>query len=126
MYTFDEVADILDDLVDALPDELLKDLTGIYLEPDVKHNDKIPSDDYYVMGTYHRTPYLGNSISIYYGSIMAMYANVDRLTLTDKLRCVLDHELRHHVEALAGCDDLIVEDNVYVRNAIENLKNKPD
>lgn len=122
MYTFEQIAEILDDIVDTIPDVLLEKLNGIYLEPDTKHNDKIPSDSYYVMGTFFNEGYLGHRIEIYYGSIMAMYGSADIETLTTELRHIVSHELRHHVETLAGCDDLVKEDDEFIERALEKLK----
>ena len=51
---FDEVAQILDNIVDNdFPEEMYRGLTGgIYLVPEEKHNARIPSNRYYVLGEY--------------------------------------------------------------------------
>ena len=113
-YDFEDIATILDDIVDEMPDELLKDLNGIYLLNETKHNPKIPSEKYYVMGEFCHDYILGHSINLYYGSIMALYKYTPEPILKQKLREILQHELRHHMETLAGCDDLVRLDNIYV------------
>ena len=122
MYTFDQIAEILDDIVDALPEKLLRGLTGIYLNEGTKHNDKIPSNKYYVMGQYIVEPQLGKRIELYYGSIIAVHGGQTLSELCAELHKIVKHELQHHVETLAGCDDLVKQDDEYVRNALETLK----
>lgn len=109
-------------MVDALPTDLIKGLQGIYLTPETKHNEKIPSDNYYVMGCFIKDPYLGHRIELYYGSIMALHANLDMSSLCNELHKILTHELRHHVETKAGCADLVKDDDEYVQNALNNLR----
>ena len=67
---FDEVAQILDNIVDNdFPEEMYHGLTGgIYLVPEEKHNARIPSNRYYVLGEYRRNRIMGNCIFVYYGS----------------------------------------------------------
>ena len=66
---FDEVAQILDNIVDNdFPEEMYRGLTGgIYLVPEEKHNARIPSNRYYVLGEYQRNRIMGNCIFVYYG-----------------------------------------------------------
>lgn len=125
-YDFEAIATILDDIVDSLPQELLNDLNGIYLEPELKHNDKIPSEQYYVLGTYFQRPYLGSWIELYYGSIVKLYGFADRTTLINELTKVVKHEIRHHIETKAGCDDLIKSDDEFVAQALEKLKQEKE
>ena len=121
MYTFERIAEILDDMVDALPQDVLKDLSGVYLDHQVKHNEKIPSDSYYVMGEYVVDPYLGKRIELHYGSIEAVHGNLVLTDMQNELHRILMHELRHHLETLAGCDDLMKADDEYVRDALARL-----
>lgn len=72
---FDEVAQILDNIVDNdFPEEMYRGLTGgIYLVPEEKHNARIPSNRYYVLGEYRRNRIMGNCIFVYYGSFRKLY-----------------------------------------------------
>lgn len=126
MYSFEQIADILDNIVDSLPQEILTGLSGIYLDHQIKHNDKIPSDNYYVMGEYIVSPPLDPRVELHYGSIVAVH---DRLCLSDmqrKLHHIVLHELRHHLETRAGCDDLVKIDNEYVKNALAKISEKEE
>ena len=121
-YTFDQIAEFLDDIVDEIPDVLLNGLQGIFLEPQAELNDKIPSDKYFVMGAFIQVPQVGKRIELYYGSIIALYGLVSEQVMKETLRHVLKHELRHHIETLAGCDDLVQDDDAYIQNALAKLE----
>lgn len=77
---FDEVAQILDNIVDNdFPEEMYRGLTGgIYLVPEEKHNARIPSNRYYVLGEYRRNRIMGNCIFVYYGSFRKLYPRASR------------------------------------------------
>lgn len=77
---FDEVAQILDNIVDNdFPEEMYHGLTGgIYLVPEEKHNARIPSNRYYVLGEYRRNRIMGNCIFVYYGSFRKLYPRASR------------------------------------------------
>lgn len=77
---FDEVAQILDNIVDNdFPEEMYRGLTGgIYLVPEEKHNARIPSNRYYVLGEYQRNRIMGNCIFVYYGSFQKLYPRASR------------------------------------------------
>lgn len=123
MYSFEDVGRLLDEIVDALPSDLSKGLNGgIYLCPEAKHNPYIPSDNYWVMGEYVRHPILGKIIYLYYGSFMALYIDAAPDELKRHLKETVLHELRHHIESLAGCRELEREDATFVTLALEHLK----
>ncbi len=127
MYTFDEVAKLLDDIIGKIPIEFLESLNGgIYLLPDFKHNKKIPRDNYWVLGEYCYSPVLGSKIYIYYGSFMALYVDTDIKTIREQLRSTVLHELRHHIERLAGYCDLELADEQFVEKALEQLNVRKD
>lgn len=122
MHTFDQVASMLDDIVDALPSDLIRGLNGgIYLLPDTVRSSKIPDPHYYVLGEYRTNPVTGRMIYLYYGSIMALYIDASVEELRRELDKVVRHEVRHHVESLAGDRSLEIEDEKYVANAIRKL-----
>ena len=77
-----------------------------------------------IMGEYNRSNH-GNRITIYYGSFEKTCGWMSEEQLKDKLRGVVRHEFRHHMENLAGvygADSLEHEDReelkeiVYSRN----------
>lgn len=74
------------------------------------------------MGEYVRHPILGKIIYLYYGSFMALYIDAAPDELKRHLKETVLHELRHHIESLAGCRELEREDATFVALALEHLK----
>lgn len=121
--TFEDIASILDDIVDNdFPREYYRGLNGgIYLVPEEKHNPKIPSKHYFVLGEYRRSPIYGRSIYVFYGSFVQLYRHVSKTQARVLLKRVIAHELQHHLEGLAGECDLEIEDERYVQHALQIL-----
>ncbi len=98
MLTYEQAGDVLDDLVDELPDEIFKDLNGgvSFVE------DAVCGDDgRYTLGMYFRDE-MGQYIELYYGSFTGLYGDMDDETFRRRLRSTLHHELTHHIESQAG------------------------
>ncbi len=96
------------EIVGALPPELLKNLNGgIIVEPSVKEDG-----DYLVMGEYIEDPGLGSMVVLYYGSFREMLGNAPLNEWREEIGETAIHELRHHIESLAGVDDLSIEENM--------------
>lgn len=109
---FDEMASILDDLVDELPQEYFHGLNGgVIFSRDEMHDETYP--ELYVMGHYKSEP-MSKSIVLYYGSFMALYSYYSHEEITEKLKETLYHELTHHLETLAGENDLVLEDLAFM------------
>lgn len=110
MFTIDETNDMLDEIVDTLPEPLFRELSGgVIILPQLKIHSKAVDNDLYIMGEYSRSS-IGTLIKIYYGSFARIYGNASRAVYYEQLRRVLVHELRHHNETLAGYRDLILYD----------------
>jgi len=93
-------------IADELPSRLLRDLNGgISVLPGKKKDGK-----YYLMGEYIEDPVLGRVIFLYYGSFREILQDAPAEEWEEELRETLLHELRHHVESLAGVDDLSLEE----------------
>ncbi len=109
--SFDEMQDILADLSDELPPIFFEELNlGVVLSEKLLMNPHTrPELPLYIMGQYVRSP-IGRQIFIYYGSFEAVYRHADKAALITKLRGVLRHEFRHHIEYLAGERGLEIED----------------
>ncbi len=89
-----------------LPSRLLRDLNGgISVLPGKKKDGK-----YCLMGEYIEDPVLGRVIFIYYGSFREILQDAPAEEWEEELRETILHELRHHVESLAGVDDLSLEE----------------
>ena len=119
MITFDECGAMLDEIADSMPYELYRDLNGgISLLPQSKVHPKA-LHNLFILGEYIRNS-LGNAIVFYYGSINRVYGTLDKEEYRNKLVEILHHEVRHHNEYLAGCDDL----GIYDKNQIEDYLRK--
>jgi predicted Zn-dependent protease with MMP-like domain len=112
MYTIDEVSEILDDIVDEIPEDLFKDLNGgiILLEECKPHPDNI--GPMYILGEYHYSRGMGRYICIYYGSFMRLFSYYSKDKLRERLRETLLHEFTHHLESLAGEKGLEIQDAI--------------
>nr|WP_303997771.1 metallopeptidase family protein [Ruminococcus bromii] len=120
MITFDECGAMLDEIADSMPYELYRNLNGgISLLPQSKVHPKALHNDLFILGEYIRNS-LGNAIVFYYGSINRVYGTLDKEEYRNKLVEILLHEVRHHNEYLAGCDDL----GIYDKNQIEDYLRK--
>ena len=102
MISVEEFKTIISELLDELPDEFFRDLSGGVLVsealviPDYAHGN-----DLYTMGLYKVFSGV-RQIIVYKGSFDRVYPQAD----TDKariiLRGILHHEFRHHLEFLGG------------------------
>lgn len=117
MISIEEMEIILDEIASGLPQEFYKELNGgIILLPEAKLNPVGTDNDLYIMGEYHSGGGLGRYISIYYGSFERVYGHLSREGLKRQLAQTLKHEFTHHLEGLAGEDDLEEEDERYLQN----------
>jgi hypothetical protein len=111
MISIDEMQDILDELAEELPPVFFDELNGgILLLPEAKLSEYARAGDLYIMGEYVRDIAMGRYIVIYYGSFEKLYSQLSTEALTSQLRKTLRHEFRHHIELLAGDDELGKED----------------
>ncbi len=106
MIDFEKCAQMLDEIADSMPYELYRDLNaGISLLPQTKIHPQARNNDLFILGEYIQNS-LGNAIVFYYGSIAKVYGYLSDDMLYKNLVKILHHEVRHHNEYLAGCDDL--------------------
>lgn len=98
MLTYEQAGDVLDDLVDDLPQEIFKSLNGgvSFLE-----DTKRDPDGRYTLGMYFNDS-MGRYIELYYGSFVELYGDMDDETFRRRLKSTLHHELTHHIENKAG------------------------
>jgi predicted Zn-dependent protease with MMP-like domain len=95
-----------DSIVESLPPDLFRNLNGGVLILEEKHEE----DDSLVMGEYVEDPVMGNTILIYYGSIVEELEEASEEEWIEEIEDTILHELRHHVESLAGVDYLSEEE----------------
>lgn len=116
MYSFEECGQMLDEIADSMPYELYRKLSGgLRLLPQMKLHPKAVANDLYILGEYHRNS-IGRYIVFYYGSIARVYGHLPKDRFYEMLRRILAHELRHHNEYLAGCDDLNLYDDKRIKD----------
>ena len=114
MIDFDEFAELLDDIANSLPPEIYVRLNGgVNLQPGLKIHPESIANDLFTLGDYNYNE-LGRYINIYYGSFMRMYGNLTKEALRKQIESTLKHEFMHHLESLAGEDDLEVEDMIFL------------
>jgi hypothetical protein len=117
MISIEEMETILDEIATELPQEFYNELNGgIILLPEARLNPVGRHNDLYIMGEYHSGGGLGRYIAIYYGSFEQVYGHLPREGLKKQLESTLKHEFTHHLESLAGEDDLEEEDERYLQN----------
>lgn len=108
-YSFDQVADLLDEMAEQFPPVFFEELNGgILLQEEAKPDPLFPPGEVYFMGDYVQDGALGRSINLYYGSFLAsaQRENWSEETWQDELYTTLAHELTHHVESLANAHGL--------------------
>ncbi len=102
MLDMETFRDIVSDLLDELPLEFFKDLTGgVIVSEDCMVPDYAKADDITTMGTY-AVYQGGRQITVYKGSFDMAYPNATEEEMKNLLRGVIRHEFRHHLEHLGG------------------------
>lgn len=106
----DEVEELLNEIYEEIPQRYWNRLTGgVVISEEVKYHPESRDHQLIIMGQYERN-FLGNRITIFYGSVMEVYWDLVREELKEKLRDILTHELTHHLEYEARENDLELED----------------
>lgn len=117
MISYDEAARVLDEAVDALPEEIFRDLNG-----GVNLIRRAQTDEHglLVMGTYNVNQ-MGRYVEIYYGSFRRKYPDAAPEKCERELVRTLKHELTHHVESLAMDRSLEKWDEQHVSELLAGL-----
>jgi|LSQX01.2.fsa_nt_gb hypothetical protein len=104
----------VDTLIGALPPELFRQLNGgVLVRPETKEDG-----DALIMGEYIEDPDLGRLILLYHGSFAEALDGASAEEWKEEIEETVIHELRHHVESLAGVDFLSAEEDLeYLRDA---------
>lgn len=113
MLSIDEFQALANEMYDDIPERFLEGLSGgiIISESTEQRDPDLP--DVYILGEYVEDHYgLGRYIVLYYGSFAALFADEPFEVWEDELWETMMHEIRHHVESLAGVNDLDIEDEL--------------
>ncbi len=102
MIGIEEYRNIVSDLMDELPKEFFRDLSGGVIVSEASAlADYAVRNDVYLMGEY--LVYSGiRQIVLFKGSFDRVYPLADADEAKRILRGVLRHEFRHHLESLGG------------------------
>lgn len=115
MIGIDEFTELVEEACEELPEEFFVDLhQGVIVSEDLKISPHARNNDLIILGEYRRSRY-GNQITIYYGSFARSFSFQDVEFLRNKIREVVRHEFRHHMEnrsGMYGKDSLEYEDKV--------------
>lgn len=105
-----------------LPDDLFAKLNGgVVVQPMEKlHKRSVEGHPLYIAGEYMRSPSMRNVV-IYYGSFMRLYGRLSDKAISEHIREVLLHELRHHWESLSGERGLEIEDEEQLAAYIDSV-----
>ena len=102
MITTEQYNHIITELLDELPEEFFRELSGgVIVSEAMVIPDYAQGNDLYTMGQYQI--YSGiRQIVMFRGSFNSAHPNVDLFEAKNLLRGILRHEFRHHLEVLAG------------------------
>ena len=113
MISIEEYRNIISELMDELPKEFFRDLSGgVIVSEALVIPDYARGNDLYTMGHYEVLPGI-RQITLFKGSFDQVYPHADPAEAKRLLRGILRHEFRHHLEFLGGIhnsDSLEAED----------------
>ena len=111
MISLERFEEITEEITGTLPEEFFRELHGgVIVREQVKVHPAARDNDLFIMGEYHHDRYLGRFVVLYYGSFAVCCGYFSEEELRGKIRKVILHEFRHHLESLAGERDLEIED----------------
>ncbi|MBR0207768.1 MAG: hypothetical protein IJQ43_02575 [Oscillospiraceae bacterium] len=100
MISLEEYKKIVAELLDELPEEFFRELSGGVIVSEARLSpDYARGDDLFTMGQY-QVSYGMRQIVMYKGSFDRVYPNADAAEARELLRGVLRHEFRHHLESM--------------------------
>ena len=124
MMSFEEFQHLIEQMVAEIPPEFMEGLQGVHVIEEVKEEEGY--DDVVRMGEYldpgpadflGAGEGLGRHVAIYYGSFATIAADDPAFDWEEEAWETLTHELRHHVESLAG-EDFLEQDDVEQAKAV--------
>ena len=102
MITTEQYNSIISELLDELPEEFFRELSGgVIISEALVIPDYAQNNDLFTMGQYQIYSRV-RQIVMFRGSFNRAHPNVDLSEAKDLLREILRHEFRHHLEYLGG------------------------
>lgn len=114
--SFDQFADMLDQAVDRIPSRFLRDLNGGF---NLRKGKKCEGE-YYILGEYIEDGIGGCFIMFYYGSFVELLEDEPEECWEEEIVDTVLHEMQHHLESLAGCDDLARKEMEELAKALQD------
>ncbi|MBX3142439.1 MAG: metallopeptidase family protein [Trueperaceae bacterium] len=121
--TFEAFRQLIEEMVAEIPEQFMQGLQGVHVLPDTYLEEGF-DEDLFRMGEYldpgpenflGAGEGLGRHIAIYHGSFTAIAeSDPDDFDWEEEAWETLTHELRHHVESLAGEDFLVQDDEEFL------------
>src|SRR5690606_12791891 len=115
--TYNEFVAVVEEMVDEIPPEFLRGLQGVHALEHEKPEEEF--EDVWRLGEYldpgaedflGAGEGLGRHVALYYGSFVRIAELDPEFDWEEEIWETLTHELRHHVESLAGDASLVEED----------------
>lgn len=104
--TIDNFTDLAEKIIGQIPEKFCRDLNGGFNIVETSKKD----GEYFIMGEYIQDDIMGSTIMLYYGSFVGLMGGAGVRDWEKELKDTILHELRHHVEIMAGVDYLSVEE----------------
>ena len=102
MITLEDYKQIIEELLDELPEEFFRELSGgVTVSEALVIPDYAKAGDLYTMGQY-QVSYGVRQINMFKGSFDRAYPDADAARARELLRGILRHEFRHHMESLGS------------------------
>ena len=102
MIRSEEYRKIISELLDELPEEFFRELSGGVIVSEARVlPDYARGNDIYTMGEYQISAGM-RQIVMFKGSFDRVYPQADAAEAKELLRGILRHEFRHHLESLGG------------------------
>ncbi|HEX7002784.1 MAG TPA: metallopeptidase family protein [Trueperaceae bacterium] len=115
--TYQQFRRTIEEMVEEIPDEFLRGLQGVHALEEERPEEEF--EDVWRLGEYldpgaedflGSGEGLGRHVALYYGSFRRVAEFDADFDWEEEIWETLTHELRHHVESLAGDASLIAED----------------
>ncbi len=115
--TYEGFKEMVEAMVEEIPEEFLHGLQGVHALPQARREEDF--EDVYRLGEYMDpgpesflggNGGLGRQVALYYGSFARVAEGDPTFDWEAEVWETLTHELRHHVESLAGDASLVEED----------------
>ncbi|HOQ08494.1 MAG TPA: metallopeptidase family protein [Syntrophomonadaceae bacterium] len=102
VFSIDQFAEWLEEAVERIPPHFCRGLTGGFnLQEEARREG-----DFWILGEYIEDEHLGRFIVFYYGSFVELLQDEPEEVWKEEIIDTVLHELQHHLELMAGRDDL--------------------